>query len=135
MKRLGIVAVGLALVVGIATGCRSSGYSQAEVEATVAAEKTAMAETPPTSVPTPTAQHKLNVKQYASDACRNTYGLLRLDQQVVGLLAVGRNQAERDGYTVEEYSAALEELCPGSLKRLLGTSSYITWLDYQSGVP
>ena len=34
MRRLGIVVVGLALVVGITTGCRSSGYSKAEVEGT-----------------------------------------------------------------------------------------------------
>jgi len=54
MRRLGIVAVGLALVVGMTTGCGSSGYSKAEVEGTVAASLTASAErVPPT--PTPTA--------------------------------------------------------------------------------
>jgi hypothetical protein len=41
MKRLGVAVLGLALIVSMATACRSSGYSQAEVEATVAAAQTA----------------------------------------------------------------------------------------------
>jgi hypothetical protein len=55
MKRLAIAAVGLALVVGVTiTGCRSSGYSQAEVEGTVAALLTASANNlPPTLTPSP----------------------------------------------------------------------------------
>jgi len=59
MRRLGIVAVGLALVAGVTTGCRSSGYSNAEVEGTVAAVQTASAgllATAPTAalIPRPT---------------------------------------------------------------------------------
>jgi hypothetical protein len=56
MKRLAIAAVGLAAMVSITTGCRSSGYSQAEVEGTVAAAQTASADllvTAPTGAPSP----------------------------------------------------------------------------------
>jgi hypothetical protein len=71
MKRLVIAAVGLALVAGITTGCGCSGYSKAEVEATVAASLTASAEqVRPTPTPSPLLTGDLviqAVRQYVED--------------------------------------------------------------------
>jgi hypothetical protein len=53
VKRLTVGALGLALIVGLTTGCASSGYSQAEVEGTVTAAQT---ETARLLVKAPTAR-------------------------------------------------------------------------------
>jgi hypothetical protein len=73
MNRLAIAAVGLALVVGVTTGCRSSGYSQAEVEGTVAASLTASAEhLIPTPTPSPLLTESIVLSQvldFVLDKC------------------------------------------------------------------
>jgi hypothetical protein len=88
MKRLAITAVGLALVVGVTTSCGSSGYSQAEVEGTVAAVQTASAELlarvpsptappPPTKPPTkiPVTPPPVSPVPTASQACGQCPGM------------------------------------------------------------
>jgi len=77
LKRLALAAVGLALVASTTTSCRSSGYSQAEVEGTVAAAQTASAPTAlgVTPSPLPNNSPAPDFRAFANDWWHHGFGM------------------------------------------------------------
>jgi hypothetical protein len=76
MRRLGIVAVGLALVVvGLTAGCGSSGYSRDDVEGTIAAVRTSdaslLAAVPTATLPPSPSPARIPITRPSATAIRN----------------------------------------------------------------